>query len=246
MPYNTPTEVREICGLTVEAAPDQVLSKYITRSDQALIAALTVRVYNEEMFGDLLRSYGAACDGSTKTFYTYRYPLADTNATSTNSQWVWTDDLTVYLWTTKYDESTRTTAAISSINASTGKIVLSTAPSNLVVWMTADYSYYYNNMNWTILKETAALGAGYRFVRAEYFYVPDSLKLGPLSISWRTTAYGTLKGITGGGLPHQRLYHAYLEGLNLLRSKIITKTEWVDTERMQELEAYENDEADEE
>jgi len=241
--YNTPEEVRIVCGIKQIEAPDETLNEYIPKADQAIINSITVQVRNEEMVGDLRRKYSFTIDGSNTEFYAVHYPLADNNATSTEvsgeTKWVWTDDIKVYLWTEKYDESTKVEATISSVNDLTGRILLTTAPSTDYVWITCEYRYYYNEMDWILLKEVAALYTGYTWARSEYIWHPNKIKMGTLAIDYTPK---TTKSRDISGQPYRRLYNEYIRALNILKKKPFAKTEWKDIQRIKDLEEVEDPE----
>ena len=244
MVYNDPDNVRRIGNLTATQAPNTLLEDFIDKADRSLINGITVQVRNEEMVHDINRLNKQVIDGSNKVFYTQNYPLADANATFTivNSitKWIWTDDLKVYVWGTKFDESTRSEVTVTDINDKTGRIELETAPSSdSVAWVTCEYSYYYNEMDFEIVKEVSGLGALLRWARREYFWHPDSLRIGPLDVKFipRSTGLGSIEG----GLPTTRIYKAYIRGLNLLKKKPFAKTKDTDIQRIRRMEETESD-----
>jgi len=239
MVYNEPDDVRRIGNLTPKQAPNDLLQEFINKADRSLINGITVQVRNEEMVDDINRNYKQVIDGDNKVYYTQHFPLADTNATYTEinsiTKWVWTDDITVYTWGTKFDESTRSEVTVIDINDKTGRIELETAPSAAsVAWVTCEYSYYYNEMDWDLIQEVAALGALLRWARRIYFWQPDSARIGPLDIKFipRGSKLGTIEG----GLPTTRIYRAYVRGLNLLKKKPFAKTKARDIKRIRQIE----------
>jgi len=244
MVYNEPENIRKIGNLTASQAPNNLLEDFINKADRSLINSITVQVRNEEMVNDINRTESQVIDGNNKVFYTQHFPLADTNSSYTlinnEIKWVWTDDIKVYTWGTKYDESTKSEVTIININDKTGMVELETAPSSdSIAWITCDYYHYYNEMDFEIIKEVAAIGALLRWARREYFWHPDSIRIGPLDVKYipRSSKLGSIEG----GLPTTRIYQAYIHGLNLLKKKAFAKTDDKTITRIKRMEEKESD-----
>ena len=69
---------------------------------------------------------------------------------------------------------------MTSVAASEGKITLSAAPSGNYV--TINYRYYPNEMDWTLIKVATALNAGENYAFTKWLWIPDTYQLGPVRI----------------------------------------------------------------
>jgi len=206
MPYNTYSEVIRVCGLDPDIS-DTTLTRFINEADKMIIDRITVKVIDEKLTGTI--------NGSNKEYWTKYKNLADINANMLiqgyESGKVSKDDADyhVYTWTDEEDEDTKVEVEVDNTkcNPYTGRIYLKTAPSNVEV-VTIDYSYYPNKVDMDILKNCAALYAGYLYLRSEYSLFPVKLKLGPLTVDFSERGLGRGAG-SSGGLPYSRILREF-------------------------------------
>jgi len=166
--YCTAHDVRYATGLTIDEADDNTIEYYIDLADEEIINDITIKEINSELTGKI--------DGSNKKFYTKYKPIADINYDST----VNTLDVTVYGWIDKDDPTTKTELSISSVYDSEGLIILETAPSTKYEIITADYSFYPNEIYFPLLRRACAYLAGYKFILKEYLLIPEKYAHGAI------------------------------------------------------------------
>lgn len=135
MTYATLDSIRDLTGITADEVSSTILGTIRDRAENKLLKDLTIEVKDEEMDSNLDGDY---LNGDNATFYTKNKPIADSNKDKT----IDSNDITIYLWTDVEDETTRTEASIDNVRASTGRVVLSSAPSSNNEKITVTYSYY--------------------------------------------------------------------------------------------------------
>jgi len=171
MTYTTPSKVRSLLGLSETQVSDETLSNFIEYSDKIVLSMITVRVIDDELEGNI--------NGSNTKFYTSFKPIADTNLDKT----IDASDVTVYGWTKASDPTTKTELTVSSVDSNEGLIILSSAPSSdTYKKITADYSYYLNPVDWSLVELASTLYAGYRYLISETLLIPESWSVGTLRI----------------------------------------------------------------
>jgi len=192
-----PRSVRKYCGLDPDDVTDEDLSFYIEQANTIVFEEVAVEVRGETLSGNI--------NGTNTTFSTHHKFIADTDFDCVNS----TLDVTVYKWGTAGSLNTRSRCDISSINPTQGKIYLKTAPDSTYDCLTANYHYYKNKPNWSLLKKAANFWAAYEFILAEYLLIPTSLRRGALS--WKHVK------------PYKDLYERYQECINRFNRNITSK-----------------------
>lgn len=133
----TPDEVRSIAEISTDEISDDELNSLITYAQKLIMGDLSSEVTEEQIkYIDTYRDNDF--DGINKDFYTQRswsrWNLFDRDGDGVLS----TSDVKVYLY--ESDDDTRTEATISAVTES-GKITLSTAPSDGTDKGTITYRY---------------------------------------------------------------------------------------------------------
>lgn len=222
MSYSVAADVRDkILNVTTEDAPDKLLNTYIEQADEAILRDLTTRVRNETLSGSM--------DGINCTFTIDNFPIADINFDKA----VTTADVSVYGWTISGNEASKTALTVSSLIPESGIIYLATAPdSNTHKGLTIDYSYYQNEIDWTLIEMASQIYAGYLYAAREVSLLPARYQMGSLRIEYEPTR--------GVKLPHDRLLERYKEIIGKIRSKPYERVEMRETLRpaRRELRSY--------
>lgn len=191
MVYSTPFDVRELCGFSLAEAPDVLLSYYIYKANIEIIRDLTVRKKNAILLA-----------GPRDTeWYTQNKPIADVNGDGA----VNTSDVLVYTWSDVGDEATKTGVKVSYVNWLTGRIILDTSPPSGDK-VTADYSYYPNEVDWEILRDAEAYYAGFKFAIKKWVHIPEWSKFGTIT---------TRQAVK----PYLHLYNEYKRCMRQLKTK---------------------------
>jgi len=166
MVYCTPEDVRLLCGFTSTEAPDNILSYYIYKANIHVINDIVVRRKNAILLA-----------GPSKyEWYSQHYPIADINGDGL----VNSSDVQVYLWKDRADESSKSPLTVQAINWLTGRIVLTSEPSRYDV-ITADYSFYPNEVDWKVLRDAEAYYAGFMFAIKKWLHIPEWTKFGTIT-----------------------------------------------------------------
>ncbi len=165
--YCTAQDVRTFTGLGITDASDLDLDEFLDPATKTLINQITV-TRNWE-----LMSYSALDD---TVYFTEKYPIADITGDMTIDK----DDVVVYEWDDLADSESKTLLTVTSVTASEGKITLSAAPSSNYV--TINYRYYPNEMDWDLIKVATALNAGESYAFTKWLWIPDTYQLGPVRI----------------------------------------------------------------
>lgn len=213
MAYSNASDIRDkILNVTTDDAPDSLLNTYITQADEAILRDLTIRVRNEGLTGSM--------NGANCTFVTGNYPIADINF----DKEVDTSDIAVYGWTIGGNEASKVALTVSSLNPESGLVYLATAPDAETYGnLTIDYSYYNNQIDWTLIEMASQIYAGYLFAAREISLQPARIQMGPLRIEYEPTR--------GVKLPHDRLLERYKEILGKIRSRPFERVTMKETTR---------------
>jgi len=190
MVYSLGSDIRLLCGFTEDEASDATLSYYIFKANIHVIGDITVRKKNAILL---------AGPRSTE-WYTQNKPVADVNGDGA----VNTSDVQAYTWSDAADESTKTAVTVSQVNWLTGRVVLLNNPGSGKV--TADYSYYPNEVDWNILKDAESYYAGFMFAIKKWVHIPEWLKMGTI------TTRQSVK-------PYLHLYNEYKRCMNQLKTR---------------------------
>jgi len=182
MPYSSPSDVREILGITVAEADDTLLNSLISKADRVIYNIIAIEV-KDGIVGDSKGAEGGpTIDGTNKKYYTKYYPLADIDFDSD----VDPADVTVYLWSDATDETTKSVTTVSSVTARTGLIQLATAPDpTKVEKITIDYSYYLYDIDFDLLKLASTFYAAYLYIIRELMLMPDDIKWAGISHKYK-------------------------------------------------------------
>jgi len=169
--YTTPQEIRDLLGVTIEDAPDDILEEFIEKAQHVVIKYWQVEVTEETMKGSI--------NGSNNTFSVSNKFIADTNF----DKEITTDDFTIYLWSDEDDPGSRTEATVSTFYPEHGKFVLSSAPSSSEVEkITIKYSYYTKAIDWNLVNLATAYYAGMLWVAREQYLVPETFAIGGIRV----------------------------------------------------------------
>jgi len=201
--YCTALDVRTFTGLSITDASDLDLEDFLDPATKGVVEQITV-TKNWEI---LSTSSDAPTD-----FYTEKYPLADVDGDATvgyfdNGDFTIADEeLLVYLWEDVADASTKTKATIANVYASEGRIVLDVAPGPDIEAVTANYHYYPNEIDSTLLKRTTALNAGYLYTFTKWVWIPDTYQIGPIRMRNIVPVW-------------EKIYKEYVRSLALLQKR---------------------------
>ena len=168
--YTTPQNVRDLLGLELEDAPDDVLEELIEKAQYILLHYIQVKVIDETMKGDI--------NGTNSTFSVSNKFIADTNF----DKQITTSDFTIYGWTSADDPSTKVTLSVSTFYPDLGIFVLSSPPSTDYERISIDYSYYTCSIDWNLVEMATAYYAGMLWVAREEFLVPEDLAIGNVRV----------------------------------------------------------------
>jgi hypothetical protein len=168
--YTTPQDVRDLLGLEIEDAPDDILEEFISKAQNVLLHYIQVKVIEED----------AALDSSGQTIsLTYRF-IADTNFDKV----IDAQDVIVYGYSDADSVESRTTLSVSTIWPENGILKLSSDASNYEK-VTVSYSYYTCAIDWDLVAMATAYYAGMLWVAREEFLVPDDLTIGNVKVRQR-------------------------------------------------------------
>lgn len=168
--YTTPQEIRDLLGVSIEDAPDDILEEFIDKAQHVVIKYWQVEVKDEVMSGSI--------NGSNNTFSVSNKFIADTNF----DKKITTDDFKIYLWTDASDPGSRTEATLSTFYPEHGKFVLSSAPSTNIKKITIDYSYYTKAIDWDLVNLATAYYASMLWIAREQYLVPEEFTIGGLRV----------------------------------------------------------------
>jgi len=166
MVYSTPDDVRKLCGFTTAEAPDSDLNYYISKANSHIMRDVTVRRKNAILLAGK----------NEYEWFTQNWPIADINGDSQ----VTSSDVQVFLYKDRTDVSSKEPLTVSSVDWLIGRIVLAKKPSDYEV-IVADYSFYPNEIDWTVLKDAEAYYAGFMFAIKKWVHIPEWMKLGTVT-----------------------------------------------------------------
>jgi len=158
--WTTPDKVRSLLGLSVSDVEDRVLNKYIEDAQKEMLRQIALYARGDTLSGNI--------NGTNTTFTTSYAPIADSNFDLVVDK----NDITVYGMTDTSDPFSTVSLTVSSIDAYTGKIVMSSAPSSDYEALVAYYYYYPCTIDSNLIPTACAYLAGYKYVLAEYLLIP--------------------------------------------------------------------------
>ncbi|RLJ10169.1 MAG: hypothetical protein DRP15_00925 [Candidatus Aenigmatarchaeota archaeon] len=187
--YTTPQDVRDLLGVSIEDASDEILKEFIEKAQRVVLKHITVKVKDEVMSGSI--------NGQNNTFSVSNKYLADVDF----DEQVTTSDFKIYGWKDADDPGTKVELTCSTFYPEYGIFVLSEAPDpNTYEILTCDYSYYTCQIDWTLVELATAYYAAFLWVARELFLVPEEWALGNLRIRqreprrhYRTEFYNIIK-----------------------------------------------------
>lgn len=204
--YCNAQDVRDILGVEIDDAPDNIINKYITKAQKVVMKHIQVPIINEGMSGNI--------DGINSTFTAENPFFADTDGSLSIN----TLDFTVYLWPDEADEFSKVRASISTFNPETGAIILTSAPTDTgTEKITIDYSYYTCKIDWDLVTLATSYYAAMMYVGREFYLVPERVFIGELRLQ-RTK-----------GEPWETLRREFRRVIDLLVAAPMTK---IDYEKM--------------
>lgn len=165
--YTTPQDIRDLLGLTIDDAHDDILEEFITKAQNILLHYIQVRVQEEEI----------GLDVTGTTISLVNPYLADRNFDKV----VNASDITVYGYVDDESISTRTTLTVSTLWPENGIIRLS-ADASAYGKVTVSYSYYTCSIDWELVAMAVAYYAGMLWVAREEFLVPEELTIGNVKV----------------------------------------------------------------
>jgi len=154
MGYASASGVRLIGGFTTAEIDDKDLGYLCSYADKQVLRELTIYHENEDLEPNLKGEY---IDGQNKVFYVKEPPIADLDFDMN----VTTGDVKVFIWTDQHDEASKSLAAVSGVNAYSGRIELVSAPSKDIQKITCDYRSYLAHFELRDLEYVANLLAAY-------------------------------------------------------------------------------------
>lgn len=172
MSYVTPNRVRGILGVEDIDAPDSVLTTFCEDATNVVIRRISVRILDEEP------DYSqGGCDASNRVFYLWNRFISDVNGDGVINA----SDIHAYTWTDLADEDTKVEVTVASLNPLTGRVVLTVAPT-ADKYLTFDYSYYRNQVDWEMMELASAYYAAKMWVERELLLVPRNYRVGRVTI----------------------------------------------------------------
>jgi len=163
--YTNPQKVRDLLGVSIDDAPDALLTTYIGYGDQIIIKSITETIVDEDLDQD-----GA----SLNYFRTVNPYIADLN----KDKIVNTLDVTVYYWD---DNNNTIPLTITSIDGLTGQVVLSEVPGDTID-PRMNYNRYICKPDWTLIELASTYYAAFMWVGRELYLVPERYFLGDLRV----------------------------------------------------------------
>jgi hypothetical protein len=167
MTYATSQDVRDLLGLTIDEAPDDIMDGYILRAQNVVLHYIQVEVRREQI----------ALDASGQTVQVSHPFLADTNFDKVVDD----ADVQVWGWMDSDHIDTVSTLPIDAVWPEDG-IVRLTGSAQGFQMVTVNYSYYTCAIDWTLVTMAVAYYAGVLWVAREEFLVPEQLTIGNITI----------------------------------------------------------------
>lgn len=165
--FTTSQDVRDLLGLTIDDASDDILEEFITKAQNIVLHYIQVRVIEEKV----------TLDTSGETISLEYQFLADTDF----DKQVGTLDVTVYGYPDANNIETRAELDVSSIWPENGILKLSASALDYAK-VTVSYSYYTCAVDWNLVAMATAYYAGMLWVAREEFLVPDELTIGNVKV----------------------------------------------------------------
>lgn len=176
MAYTTPSKVRLLLGIEESDSPDDILNQLIEEATNVVISRITAKILDEEPI--------PSPTGNPKEIYLSQRFIADTNG----DQIVDKNDIHVYVWEEQYNEDTKTEVEVDSLNPLTGRVVLKESPEGK--YITVDYSYYLNKVDWNLIDLATAYYTAKLWVERELLLVPKKVRVGRTTLQhhdyWKT------------------------------------------------------------
>lgn len=167
MTFTTEQDIRDLLGLTIDDAPDDVLSPFITKAQYVILHYIQIQIQDEVV----------SLDTTGTTIALSNQYISDTNFDKV----VNASDVKVYGWSDTENVGSRSTLTVSTIYPDHGIVVLS-ADASSYDQVTVDYSYYTCAIDWNLLGMAAAYYAGMLWVAKEEFLVPEDLTIGNIRV----------------------------------------------------------------
>jgi len=207
--YTTVALVRKVIDVLVGEAGDTVIEDYIDIAQEMFLREITGEMIHEEMVDE--NGYAPSINGTNRLFYTAHKLIADTDFDTD----VDGNDITVYLWPDRDDESTIVTVSatdISSVTSHTGLVLFKSgkAPATTYEKITCTYRYYLSYPNWTLVSFAVALLTGWIWVCKDKLLLPDRVQVGAYRWSNIKPAY-------------ERLWDNYIRTLNVIKTKKVAR-----------------------
>ena len=206
MAYCTVQNVRDLSGLTTSDINDETLSALIGYATKQLNRDINTEVVREKVeYIDLTRENNI--DGSNTTFYVKNwkeFSIADSNDDGT----VDSSDITVY---SVDGDGTETELTVSSVSANEGKFVLSSAPEDVNLYVTYQYSWLSESDPHPMISMACAYLAASLATINISGPLPQSFSIGKVRVSKQTTGY-------------ERFYKRYQELKTLMQKHLIKKS----------------------
>jgi len=165
--YTNAQDVRDLIGLTLDDAKDEVLDPLIEKSQVVILHYIQIQVMDEQV----------SLDSSGFTLSLSNRYLADLNFDKAVNK----DDIVVWGWTDSDDISTRSTLSLSTLWPEHGLLKLSADGSDYEK-ITVDYSYYTCRIDWDLLAMATSYYAAMLWVAREEFLVPEELVIGNVRV----------------------------------------------------------------
>jgi len=166
--YCTPQEIRELLGIEIHDAPDNVLIPFIEKAQEYVKKFIQVQVYDEKMQG--WKGFPP-----NNTFTVQNPYLADTN----NDLKVDINDVTCYWWPTD-DPFKKEKKTPSTLDPLRGIIVFPESFPADYEKATCDYAYYVTAINWDLVKMACIYYASILWVQSELLLAPEAGGIGAL------------------------------------------------------------------
>jgi hypothetical protein len=163
MSVATPSDVRDITGLSPEEADDDKIQGYIDKAYRRFLNDVGIYAIDDVLTGDI--------DGTNTTFSVNYVPIADRDFDGVAGSL----DVEVCQWLTENDLSTKSTLTVSNVNSKYGVITLSSAPSSDADELTASYYYYPRHIPESLIIDAVSALAGYLYVLQEFLLIPERL-----------------------------------------------------------------------
>ena len=164
--YGTPDLVRTLLGVTETDAPDEILEDFLEYG---------TKLFNKHVVS-VVKGEDLTQDGTLENYFLVENPfIADANFDKTINQ----NDVTAYYLD---DNNTKHVLTVSSIDGSTGQVILATVPASTMD-VQIDYSYYISEIDWDLVDLATSYYAAFMWAGKELYLVPPRFYLGNLRIN---------------------------------------------------------------